>query len=214
MHERARGHHLVTDLQKSRRRTRRGHCLQWSVQGVEHKGQFGGVECTQVVADGLAASKNVWARPPAARKARCRDPMPERTTRPHHRRRARHRRTVRYSPPCPARHADPFNIHSSRPTAPLHPADIPHPSHTPPWRTPLTKNHSHAKQPKRGPCRTRTCDLVIRSTQDNPAPVRVVRCFGGSIPRISRASTGRDQLQSASAAAERVVQLAGLRRTS
>ena len=113
-----RGHHLVTDLQKSRRRTRRGHCLQWSVQGVEHKGQFGGVECTQVVADGLAASKNVWARPPAARKARCRDPMPERTTPPHHRRRARHRRTVRYSPPCPARHADPFNIHANRPTGP------------------------------------------------------------------------------------------------
>ena len=100
---------------------------------------------------------------------------------------------TRNSAPCPDRLADPFNINPSERQSPTHPANIPHPSHTTPRRTPLTESRSHTEQPICGSCRTRTCDLVIRSTQDNPAPVRVVRCIPGSIPRISRAPSNVHQ---------------------
>ena len=66
--------------------------------------------------------------------------------------------------------------------------EYPHPSHTTRRRTSLIKNHSHVEQPICGPCRTRTCDLVIRSRQDNPVLVRVVRLFRAFIAHVSHAS--------------------------
>ena len=95
-----------------------------------------------------------------------------------------------------------------------HPADFPQPR-AKPHKTPAQhQSQTIDEQPLCGPCRTRTCDQAPRSIQDNPVPVRVARCFLGSIPRISHASNGLDQPLPTSTSIQRVVQLAGLRRTS
>ena len=70
---------------------------------------------------------------------------------------------------------------------PIHPADIPHPSHTTRRRTPLTKNRSYAKQPICGPCKYRTCDLVLE-VQGQPSAGEGCEAFSTlSIPRFSHA---------------------------